>query len=147
MKQEIIGLVQESWKEVEAIAPVAAELFYNNLFEADPGLKPLFRGNMERQGRKLMQMLSVAVRKLNDLDTLVPVLQDLGRRHVRYGVQESHYQTVGGAFLKTLGQGLGDAFTPPVREAWTTVYGIVADVMMTAAREVPAPALPVEASA
>jgi hemoglobin-like flavoprotein len=68
------------------------------------------------------------------LDSLAPVLQDLARRHVGYGVQEEHYATVGSALLQTLEQGLGDDFTPPVKAAWSAVYGVVADVMITAAK-------------
>lgn len=134
MNQETIALVQESWKKVAAIAPQAAELFYQNLFAADPNLKPLFRGNMEEQGRKLMQMIGAAVGKLKDLDSLVPILQGLGKRHVGYGVKDSHYQTVGGALVKTLGQGLGEDFTPEVKAAWITTYGVMADVMIAASK-------------
>jgi methyl-accepting chemotaxis protein len=134
MQQETITLVQESWKKITPIAPQAAELFYQNLFAADPAVKPLFKGNMDEQGKKLMQMIGAAVGKLNDLETLVPILQGLGRRHAGYGVQEKHYQTVGAALLKTLEQGLGKDFTPPVKSAWTGVYGVMSDVMIAAAK-------------
>lgn len=87
MENQIISDVQSTWKEVEAIAPQAAALFYSNLFEADPFLQPLFKGDMVAQGAKLMQMIGVAVGKLTDLDALVPVLQSLGQRHAGYGVQ------------------------------------------------------------
>jgi hemoglobin-like flavoprotein len=134
MKEETVTLVQTSWKKVEAISPQAAALFYQNLFSADPSLKTLFKGDMEKQGQKLMEMIGLAVGKLNELHEAVPVLQNLAKRHVRYGVQESHYATVGAALLQTLAQGLGDDFTPAVREAWAGVYGVMADVMITAAR-------------
>ncbi|MFZ6723785.1 globin family protein [Undibacterium sp. Ji49W] len=134
MNQHTVMLVQDSWKQVAGIAPQAAALFYQNLFEADPSLKPLFRGDMTEQGKKLMQMIGAAVGKLNDLNTLVPVLQGLAIRHDGYGVKESHYETVGGALLKTLGQGLGDAFTADVKDAWTSVYGTMANVMISASR-------------
>jgi hemoglobin-like flavoprotein len=134
MDQQTIELVQHSWKKVAAIAPQAAALFYQNLFAADPDLRPLFKNDLGEQGNKLMQTLSIAVAKLNDLDSLAPVLQDLARRHVGYGVQEEHYATVGSALLQTLEQGLGDDFTPPVKAAWSAVYGVVADVMITAAK-------------
>ena len=134
MNKETITLVQTSWKQVLPIAPQAAALFYDNLFSADPSLKSLFRGNMDEQGKKLMQMIGAAVGKLDDLDTLVPILQGLAKRHVGYGVQDAHYQTVGGALLKTLGQGLGDQFTPEVQQAWTSVYGLMVDVMIAASR-------------
>jgi hemoglobin-like flavoprotein len=134
MQQETIVLVQESWKKVAAIAPQAAALFYKNLFEADPSLKSLFKGNMEEQGKKLMQMIGAAVGKLNDLGTLVPILQGLAKRHVGYGVKEAHYQTVGAALLKTLEQGLGADFTPEVKAAWASVYGVMAEVMIAASK-------------
>ncbi|NPU92704.1 MAG: hemin receptor [Gammaproteobacteria bacterium] len=133
MTPQQIQLVQDSFAKVVPIADTAAALFYSNLFTADPALKPLFKGNMEEQGKKLMQMIGAAVGKLKDLDTLVPILQNLGKRHVGYGVKPSHYDTVGGALLLTLEQGLGDAFTPEVKEAWTVVYGIMAKTMIDAA--------------
>jgi len=134
MKQETITMVQDSWRHVAAIAPAAASLFYQNLFEADPALRRLFTGDMTAQGKKLMQMIGTAVGQLNQLDTLIPILQSLGRRHATYGVKEAHYQTVGGALLKTLGQGLGDKFTPEVKAAWTEVYEVMAGVMIKAAK-------------
>ncbi|HIV73121.1 MAG TPA: hemin receptor [Candidatus Aquabacterium excrementipullorum] len=134
MSPDTINLVQQSWAQVAAIAPQAAALFYQNLFTADPSLKPLFKGDMQAQGAKLMQMIGAAVGKLGDLDTLVPILQGLGRRHVAYGVQDAHYDTVGAALLLTLSQGLGEGFTPAVRAAWTEVYGVMAKVMKDAAK-------------
>ena len=133
-------LVQQSFAKVVPIADQAAALFYQRLFSLDPSLQPLFRGNMEEQGRKLMKMIGTAVNGLDDLDALVPAVQDLGRRHVGYGVKDGHYDTVGAALIWTLEQGLGDAFTNPVREAWVTVYGILASTMKDAASEVASPA-------
>jgi len=68
----------------------------------------------------------------------VPVLQALGKRHVGYGVKDAHYQTVGGALLKTLGQGLGEGFTPAVKDAWTAVYGVMVSVMVAPAAKLAA---------
>lgn len=135
MDTQTIHHVQSTWKSVEAIAPQAAELFYNNLFAADPRLRALFKGDMKAQGAKLMQMIGAAVGKLTDLPTLVPILENLAQRHTGYGVQDAHYAIVGGALLKTLEQGLGAAFTPEVKQAWATVYQTVAGVMMTASKK------------
>jgi hemoglobin-like flavoprotein len=130
--EQQIRLVQSSFKDVAPIADVAAELFYARLFELDPTLKPMFRGDMREQGRKLMQMLSVAVHGLNSLEKIVPAVQDLGKRHVAYGVRAQDYQTVGKALLWTLEQGLGSNFTPDVKEAWTAVYTLVATTAIEA---------------
>ncbi|HSI60820.1 MAG TPA: globin family protein [Ideonella sp.] len=132
MNPQDIDAVQASWAQVEPIAPQAAELFYNNLFELDPTLQSLFRGDMQAQGQKLMQMIGAAVGKLNDLGTLLPILQSLGQRHGGYGVVDSHYELVGTALLKTLGQGLGEAFDDTTRAAWTRVYGVIASTMTSA---------------
>ena len=129
MRDQTIELVQRSWAHVKPIATEAAELFYGNLFALDPSLMALFRGDMRAQGQKLMAMIGVAVGKLGQRDVLMPVLRSLGQRHTGYGVQARHYDTVGAALLETLEQGLGDAFTPEVRAAWTEVYALVARTM------------------
>ena len=128
-------LVQASFATIAPIADDAAALFYRRLFELDPSLERMFRGDMTDQRRKLMQMLTAAVKGLDRVDQLVPVVQNLGRRHATYGVEDRHYETVGAALLWTLEKGLGDAFTPETKEAWATVYGILATTMKDAARE------------
>lgn len=129
-------LVQQSFARVAPISEQAAAMFYGRLFELDPQLRPLFRGDMKEQGRKLMQMLAVAVNGLDRLEEIVPAVQALGRRHLGYGVQDSHYDTVGEVLLWTLQQGLGEAFTADTRQAWAEVYGLLAATMRAAATEV-----------
>lgn len=145
MTPESKQLVKDSWTQVEPITEVAAALFYGRLFELDPSLRHLFRGDMADQGRKLMQTLAVVVRGLDRLDTLVPAVEALGRRHGAYGVQDAHYDTVAQALLWTLERGLGEAFTPAVREAWTDAYTLLATVMKRASAGLPGlpPAVPV----
>jgi hemoglobin-like flavoprotein len=133
MTPQQIELVQTSWQKVVPIKDKAAELFYGKLFELDPALKPMFKGDMEEQGRKLTAMLNTVVVKLDHLGEILPAVQELGKRHVAYGVQDEHYATVAAALLWTLGAGLGDAFTPPVKEAWTTAYMTLAGAMKEAA--------------
>ncbi len=133
MTPENQALVRDSFAKIVPIAPQAAALFYDRLFELDPSLRPLFKGDMAEQGRKLMAMIGTAVASLDKLDTIVPAVQALGRRHAAYGVQDSQYGTVASALLWTLGQGLGAGFTPPVETAWTEAYTILATVMKDAA--------------
>ena len=137
MKKETIELVQSSFSKVAPIADTAAEIFYNRLFELDPALKDLFPSDnkeaMKGQGNKLMTMLASAVAGLNALDKLVPILEGLGKRHVEYKVEPSHYDTVGTALLDTLEIGLKENFTPEVKQAWVDVYTTMATVMKSAA--------------
>jgi hemoglobin-like flavoprotein len=135
---EQVFLVQRSWRQVLPISETAAEMFYNKLFSMDASLKPLFKGDIKVQGRKLMAMIGTAVNGLSKLDALVPAVQDLGRRHVKYGVKDAHYATVAGALLWTLEQGLGEGFTPDVKSAWVAVYGVLASTMKDAAEKAPA---------
>jgi hemoglobin-like flavoprotein len=133
MTPEKIALVRSSWQQVLPIRDTAAQLFYGRLFDLDPSLRGLFKGDMAEQGRKLMTMINTVVTSLDNLAPLLGAVEDLGRRHVAYGVTEAHYDTVGSALLWTLGQGLGEQFTPPVEAAWTEAYTVLADAMKQAA--------------
>ncbi len=126
-------MVQETFALVEPIAEEAAAIFYDRLFDIAPPMRELFKGDLAEQKRKLMATIKVAVAGLDDPERLVPVVQDLGRRHKDYGVKDADYGTVGDALLWTLEQGLGPAFTPDVRAAWTAVYMLLAGVMTEAA--------------
>lgn len=133
MTPDQVNMVKGTWQQVVPISDKAAELFYGKLFEMDPALRPLFKNDMAAQGRNLMKMITTAVTSLDRLDTIVPAVQALGQRHVGYGVQPDHYDTVGEALLWTLEQGLGDGFTAEVKEAWTQTYVTLATVMKEAA--------------
>ena len=133
MTPEKIALVRGSWQQVLPISDSAAKLFYGQLFALDPSLRSLFKGDMVEQGRKLMTMINMVVMSLDNLAPLLGAVEDLGRRHVSYGVTEAHYDTVGSALLWTLGKGLGEQFTPPVEAAWTEAYTTLASAMKQAA--------------
>lgn len=126
--------IRRSFTLIEPIAQQAAALFYDNLFTADPSLRRLFQGNMAQQGARLMNMIATAVDLLEEPDALIPALRKLGARHVNYGVKDEHYATVGAALLKTLRQGLGEAYTDEVHVAWVALYGVVSTTMMDASR-------------
>ena len=139
MEAKTIELVQGTFKQVVPIADKAAEIFYTKLFDLDPQLKPLFKGDMKEQGAKLMSMIGTAVSGLTNLDAIVPAVQNLGKGHVVYGVKDSHYDTVGSALIYTLDKGLGEAFTPDVKDAWVEVYTLLATTMKDAAKTVTEP--------
>lgn len=133
MTPDQIALIRSSWANVVPIRAQAADLFYSRLFELDPSLRRLFKGDMVEQGNKLMTMLGTVVGHLDKLHTLVPAVQSLGRRHADYGVRDTHYDTVASALLWTLEQGLGSAFTTQVEAAWVAAYTVLATTMKDAA--------------
>lgn len=134
MTPEQKQLVKDSWAKVLPIQETAAELFYGRLFSEYPEVKPYFKvSDMKEQGRKLMAMLNTAVNGLDNLEGLIEPLKASGKAHKAYGVKAEDYNKVGASFLWTLEQGLGEAFTPEVKEAWTVTYTTVASVMIEGA--------------
>jgi hemoglobin-like flavoprotein len=133
--------IRESWRLVVPIADTAADLFYKRLFELRPEYRELFKSDLESQKRKLLRMLAFVVKSVDfrdaDWRSDVPVDQDLmlvvlalGRRHSElYQIPNESYGVVAEALLWTLDYGLGDAFTPEVRAAWTQLYTLLAQTM------------------
>ena len=133
-----IHLVKYSWSVVERIDPVVAGgIFYKRLFESAPYLKPMFSESIPVQSKKLMTMISYVINRLDKLDTILEDVKQLARRHVKYGVQEEHYELVGAALLWTLEQALSALWTNEVKQAWVNCYGLLSSAMLQATVEAP----------
>lgn len=133
MTDDQITLIEDSFRHVAPIAVPAAAMFYARLFELDPQLRPLFaQTDMVAQGRKLITAIGFVVSNLQRPEALLPAVQALGARHCGYGVRPVHFGTVGAALLDTLANGLGNRFTPAVRDAWAQAYGMLAETMIAA---------------
>lgn len=133
MTPDQVALVQDSFKNVIPISDVAAGLFYGRLFEIAPEVKPMFKGDITEQGRKLMATLGVVVTGLTRLETVLPAASALAKKHVGYGVKAEHYAPVGAALLWTLEKGLGDGWNPALADAWGTAYGTLSNFMIAEA--------------
>lgn len=125
-----VELVQSSFADVLPIADVAGMLFYERIFTLAPEARALFGDDIALQASRTMAAVKTAVDGLDDIDHVAPFLVRLGARHVRYGVHPEHFDLVGAALLWTLEQGLGEAFTPEVREAWEATFGVIARTML-----------------
>ncbi len=130
MTPDQVKAIQESFKKVAPISEQAAALFYGRLFEIAPEVKPLFRGDMTEQGRKLMATLGVVVNGLSNLEAILPAASALAKRHVGYGVKAGDYTPVGAALLWTLERGLGDAWTPDLAADWGAAYTVLSEYMI-----------------
>ena len=128
--------LRKTFAIVERQSHVAALVFYQRLFELNPMLRPLFKTDIELQAAKLMDMLSSALSLLEKPEELNETLEELGARHVTYGVRTEHYETVGEALLAMLSTVLGKDFTADTRRAWTELYQLIATTMLRGAGRV-----------
>jgi Hemoglobin-like flavoprotein len=130
-----IELIQESFRKIAPRKDSFADAFYGNLFSRQPALRILFPENLDEQKKKLMQMLSAAVNLLDKTENLLPILEELGRRHALYGVRDEYYQPVGATLLQTLKESFGEAFDSETEKAWAAMYEFVSETMQKAALE------------
>jgi hemoglobin-like flavoprotein len=142
-----VALVQSSFAHVLPIADAAGLLFYERVFTLAPEARSLFGDDIALQASRTMAAIKTAVDGLDNIEQIAPFLVRLGARHVRYGVRPEHFEIVGDALLWTLEQGLGELFTPGVRDAWATAFGVIASAMLTGMEQAAATLEPAVGSA
>jgi hemoglobin-like flavoprotein len=133
MTKEQISKVKKTWSIFREIDPVLiGDVFYSKLFFDMPQLEKLFHTQKDVQSKKLVDMLSVIIGRLDNLEELTEEIKQLAIRHVQYGVKEQHYKAVGAALLWTLQQGLGRDWNEEVRGAWAACFQALSDTMINA---------------
>ncbi len=130
---DTVFLVQSSFDCISARSSEFGERFYQNLFEANPEFRPLFQKDLAVQTKMLVSMLSSLVKGLNRMQEIAGGLRELGKRHRDYKTSRTDYDKVVRALLRTLEEFLGDDLTPEIRQAWISVYGEIAEIMIEAA--------------
>ena len=128
-----IVMVQTSFTRLIDNIDVSTRIFFEQLFTLDPSLKPLFKGDQQHQGRKMIQTLLFVVNALNNPTTVVDTIEKLSKRHLSYGVKQEYYATVGQALIATVHQSLGADATPYIEAAWLAAYEWVAGIAKAAA--------------
>ena len=123
----------------DLVAPRGDELmdvFYARLFEAAPAVRPLFADtDLRKQKIMLLRVLGLLRQSLRNLDPIVPVLRDLGARHVRYGARPEHYPVVGRVLIASMAEVAGDAWRPEYERAWAAAFDVVAGTMLDGAAQ------------
>jgi hemoglobin-like flavoprotein len=133
MTEDQIALIKKTWRLFRDINPVLiGDTFYSKLFADNPALRKLFPKYMNEQYKKLIDMLSTIVARLDHLEDLSEEIAAMARRHVQYGVKPEYYKPVGTALLWTLQKGLNKDWTEEVKEAWTECYNTLANTMIKA---------------
>jgi hemoglobin-like flavoprotein/uncharacterized protein YjbI with pentapeptide repeats len=133
-KELPVELLESSFEKIKPRADEFAASFYENLFAAHPGMKPLFATtDMEKQQKKLLNSLVLVVESLRNPEALGEVLKALGGRHVGYGAIPKYYGPVGEALLTTFEQYLQQDWTPEVKQAWVAAYRAITAQMLKGA--------------
>lgn len=131
MTDEQIILVKNSWKTFRKVdADLIGDVFYSKLFCDNPQLRSMFPATMKHQYKKLIDMLSVIISRLDDLSEISNDIKMMALRHESYGVKPQHYMMVGNALLWTLKRGLGNDWNNDLQAAWTAAYSKLAETMI-----------------
>jgi methyl-accepting chemotaxis protein len=126
--------LEESFDLVAPQGDALMDTFYRRLFEAAPGVRPLFAGtDLRRQKTMLLGALVLLRKSLRDLDAIVPKLRELGARHVAYGARPEHYPVVGEVLIGSMAEIAGEAWRPEYADAWAEAFGLVAGAMIEGA--------------
>jgi NAD(P)H-flavin reductase len=127
-----IPAMRANFAKSAATGDEAPLYFYSHLFLSHPETRALFPVSMAHQRDRLFAALGDVVARVDDLEALVPILQQLGRDHRKFGTVAAHYPAVGGSLLATL-EHFDDEWTPELAKDWTEAYTLVAEVMIEAA--------------
>src|SRR6185437_10992946 len=130
-----VARLKSSWGAVADFGDEVPQYFYSTLFVIHPQTRAMFPPSMAAQRDRLVGALGYTVANVDNLDELVPVLQQLGRDHRKFGVEAEHYPLVGEALLITLEHFLGEQWDHDLSQAWSSAYEVIAQVMCDAATE------------
>ncbi|MFD9301947.1 globin domain-containing protein [Streptomyces sp. NPDC060048] len=130
-----IDLLRASVSVVEPLAADMTVYFYAILFARYPAVRPMFPPGMDAQRGRLLRALLRIVDLVDDPQSLVRFCGHLGRDHRKFGTLGAHFSAVGECLLASLARYAGPAWTEDIAAVWTKAYGLVAQVMISAAEE------------
>jgi len=128
-------LVRQTFPLLQEYSVSLALLFYGRLFELDPGARKLFHNDLALQSKKLLDMLASVVESLDNFESVVPRLSELGRKHAGFGVRPEQYDTLSTALLWTFAHALGLDFDNATRDAWRHALEAISRAMKAAAED------------
>ncbi len=125
-----IRLVQESLPSIREHRAPASTNFYDNLFALAPQMKGMFRSDITGQGMRFMTTLATIADLLDEPEELSDEIDELAKAHAGLGVSAADFTPMGAALIATLGETLGDEFTPELEAAWKAAYERFAELMI-----------------
>lgn len=100
--------------------------FYERLFQRYPAMRRMFPTDITAQGSKLGNALTASVACLREPQAFNAMLEELGARHVLYGVNEEHIGYMGDVLREQLAIAEGGRMNDELAEAWSRAWELVA---------------------
>ena len=131
-------LLETSFQAIVLHGEAFVTAFYERLFTRFPQTRAFFAAtDMFEQRKKLQQSLALIVQHMQHLEVLGGMLEELGKRHVTYGIRPEHYPLVGAVLLETFADFFGKHWTQAHHDAWIQGYEAVSSLMLKATQEPP----------
>lgn len=129
----VAGLTPSQLQLIKATVPVLVEhgqtittVFYKNMLAAHPELNNIFNVPNQRNGhqtRALAGALFAYAANIDNLGALGPAVELICNKHASLYIQPEQYQIIGKHLIEAMGEVLGDALTPEIKEAWESLTG------------------------
>lgn len=139
LDQKTIDIIKGTVPALQAKGLEITTIFYKNMFENNPEVKPLF--NMDRQTsgeqpKALAMTVLAAAQNIDNLPAILPVVKKIAEKHCDVLIQEEHYPIVGANLLGAIKEVLGDAATDEIIEAWSKAYGVISKIFIGIEKEI-----------
>ena len=125
MRADQIKLIRETWRMVGEEPLAAGIIFFDTLYQLEPGLRSIFRTPVSEQTMRLMQMTGTAINLADRPEILEKEIQLLAGNLTPMELGPSQYAAIGKALLKTLETSLGKKWTEDVKQAWLELHDFV----------------------
>ncbi|MBO0993453.1 NO-inducible flavohemoprotein [Bacillus sp. SD088] len=133
LSQKTIDIVKSTAPVLENQGVNITSVFYKNMFTHHPELLNIFNHANQSQGRQqtaLANMVYAAAKNIDQLEMILPAVQQVAFKHRSLGVKPEHYPIVGKHLLIAIKEVLDEAATDEVIEAWGEAYGVIAQAFI-----------------
>lgn len=133
LSQKTIDIITSTVPVLEVHGVAITTAMYKNLFEAHPELLNIFNHANQVKGRQqnaLANTVYAAALHIDNLAAIIPVVKQIGQKHISLGIKPEHYPIVGEHLLAAIKEVLGDAATDEIINAWAEAYGVISDAFI-----------------
>ena len=101
--QASYAMIKETWIKANKKPDFAITVYHKLLMKYQAATEALFYGvDIALQSQRLVDMIGAGIKLLDTPDQLIPVMLQLGSRHVIYGVSDEHFDMINDALAMTL---------------------------------------------